>query len=990
MIITFYSYKGGTGRTMAVANIAWLLASRGKKVLAVDFDLEAPGLWRYFSRFHKGLQQEKGLIDLLLAASSAEDFADINWKEYVTEVSFQQVSLSLMTSGQAGDEYPSRVLNFDWATFFRDSRGGEFIESMRTRWKQEYDFTLIDSRTGITDTGGICTILLPDMIIPVFVSNRQSLEGVVDVIKRAQAGRNELAYDRPPAAILPILSRFDSRTEWESAQEWLDIAAAHLKPFYADWLPKQFEPRHVLERTKLPYVAYFSFGETLPALAQGISDPESLGYALNTISQLIESELGNAEFIMGGPSPVIELDGTGQQEQAMASVPGWGTGYPDIEPAQVAVRLAPRPVFLVGREELLAELDARLNGRSQAGPGVVALVGLGGVGKTSVAVEYAHRQLDQLDVVWQLSAEEPAGLAAGFGELAARLGGRDGLGPGDPVAVVHAALARRDDWLLVFDNVPGPAVIQGMLPPAGGGRVMITSQYPHWPFAQAVEVSVLDRAVAAAFLLARTGAASGEEQAADELAGELGGLPLALEQAAAYMQASGRDIIEYLGLFRARRAELLGRGEVAGYDKRVTTIWALAFSELGQADPAAGLLRLAACCAAEDIPLDLLLRPVPGLNIERFGAEVAPLLGPLLEDELVRDEAVATLRRYSLINAPHDGRVSVHRLVQAITLAQLPYEVAEAWRRAAAAMIEAALPGDPQDPAAWPAYAALLPHAQAALPLASDGMFKVAQYLGIIGNYTAARDLLQQLLQARETELGTEHSGTLAARAELAYWTGEAGDAARARDQFAALLPIRERVLGTEHPRTLTARANLARWTGHAGDAAAARDQFAALLPVEERIFGPEHPETLIARASLARWTGYAGDVAAARDQFAALLPVYERVLGAEHPDTLTTRSNLASLTGEAGDAAAARDRFAALLPVYERVLGAEHPRTLSTRANLASFTGYAGDAPAARDQFAVLLPVYERTLGTEHPSTLNARANLAHWTRLTVERTGQ
>ena len=121
--------------------------------------------------------------------------------------------------------------------------------------------------------------------MPVFVSNRQSLEGVVDVIQRAQAGRNELAYDRPPAGLsLPILSRFDSRTEWESAQEWLDIAAAQLKPFYADWLPKRFEVRKVLERTKLPYVAYFSFGGDVAVLAQGISDPESLGYALNAIS----------------------------------------------------------------------------------------------------------------------------------------------------------------------------------------------------------------------------------------------------------------------------------------------------------------------------------------------------------------------------------------------------------------------------------------------------------------------------------------------------------------------------------------------------------------------------------------------------------------------------------------------------------------------------------------------------------------------------------
>ena len=302
MIVTFYSYKGGTGRTLALANIAALLSRRGKKVLVVDFDLEAPGLWRYFSRFHERLEDRKGLIDLLVDASSASDALAVDWRNYVTEVPLQPTSLWLMTSGQLDERYPSRVLDFDWKEFFRNSKGGEFIENLRSQWRDKYDFTLIDSRTGITDAGGICTIMLPDLIVPVFVSNLQSLEGVVDVIARAQARRKDLAYDRPPAAILPILSRFDSRTEFESAQEWLDLSAVRLEQFYADWLPIGLKARQALEKTKLPYVAYFSFGETLPVLTQGVSDPDSLGYALNTVSQLIEKRLGNAEVVIGNSS----------------------------------------------------------------------------------------------------------------------------------------------------------------------------------------------------------------------------------------------------------------------------------------------------------------------------------------------------------------------------------------------------------------------------------------------------------------------------------------------------------------------------------------------------------------------------------------------------------------------------------------------------------------------------------------------------------------
>ena len=490
---------------------------------------------------------------------------------------------------------------------------------------------------------------------------------------------------------------------------------------------------------------------------------------------------------------------------------------------------------------------------------------------------------------------------------------------------------------------------------------------------------MLDREVAAGFLGNRTGDA--DRQAALELADELGGLPLALEQAAAYIQATGDTLAGYLDSFRRRRSEMLARGEPTGYDSTVAATWSLAFGRLEQSAPsAAGLLRLLACCAPEAVPLRLLLLPREGLA-DQLGQDVAPVLVPLLEDQLAARDAIAALRRYSLVSPPADGVVSVHRLVQAVTLDQMPAELATAWRQAAAALIEAAIPDDPQQPETWRHYALLLPHAQAALAADSSGVAEIASYLGYSGSDAAARDLCQIVVAARVRASGAEHPATLTARASLAHWTGEAGDAAGARDQYAALLPVEERVLGPEHPSTLTARASLAGWTGQAGDAAGARDQVAALLPVRERVSGPEHPSTLAARANLAGWIGEAGDAAGARDQYAALLPVRERVSGPEHPSTLAARANLARWTGQAGDAAGARDQYAALLPVRERVSGPEHPQTLATRANLARWTGQAGDAAGARDQYAALLPVRERVLGPEHPQTLATRANLASWT---------
>ena len=571
-------------------------------------------------------------------------------------------------------------------------------------------------------------------------------------------------------------------------------------------------------------------------------------------------------------------------------------------------------------------------------------------------------------------------LAAEFGRLAAQLGVSGLLDGRDPVASVHGVLANSDaSWLLVFDNAPDQETVRAFLPPAGNGRVLITSQNAIWPVGQAMEVPVLGAEAAAGFLIARTG--DPDEKVATELARELGGLPLALEQAGAYIGASGTGLGGYLAAFRQRRADLMARGEPVGYGKTIATTWSLAFERLENASPlAVGLLRLLACLAPEPVPLRLLLQAEGGPN-SQFGPDVSPALTPLLSDPLAIWDAIAALRRYSLVTVRGDGVVLMHRLVQAVTLDHMPAELAAQWGQAATTLIEAAIPADTDQAKSWPVCAALLAHAQATLADTSDGMARIADYLGESGNYSAARDLQQRIADAHRQALGDEHPETLAARHNLAIWTGNAGDPARARDQLAALLPIYERILGAEHRETLTIRHNLAMWTGEAGDPAGARNEFAALLPIEERAYGAEHPETLTVRHNLAFWTGEAGDPAGARDQLAALLPIEERISGAEHPRTLTTRHNLAIMTGIAGDAAAARDQYAAVLPILEQIFGAEHPETLTTRANLASWIGKAGDPVVARDRYAILLPVRERISGAEHPATLAARANLAWYT---------
>jgi len=292
-----------------------------------------------------------------------------------------------------------------------------------------------------------------------------------------------------------------------------------------------------------------------------------------------------------------------------------------------------------------------------------------------------------------------------------------------------------------------------------------------------MDVPVLDQDVAAAFLLTRTGSA--DLDAARELTAELGGLPLALEQACAYMLAAGRSIAGYLAIFRQRCIDLLARGEIAGYGKQVTTTWALAFDQLQHTSPEAiGLLRLLACCAPEQIPLDLLLQPRPELA-ESLSPEVTPLLLPVLEDPLATDSAVAALRRYSLISPRAEGLVSVHRLVQAVTLAQLPADHVEPWRRAARSLIDAALPADTAQPGSWPICAALLPHLQVTHHSMDDwilGWLARAAELLVGQAPRAAAELLRQAVAS--SPVGSAQHDRLVGRfADALYRVGDVAEA---------------------------------------------------------------------------------------------------------------------------------------------------------------------------------------------------------------------
>ncbi|XVS65551.1 tyrosine-protein kinase family protein [Actinosynnema sp. CA-299493] len=290
-VITFYSYKGGVGRSFTLANVAVLLARWGYRVLTIDWDLEAPGLHHYF-RPVMSEEPEGGVIDL------AHDFlaGAEGPRPHAVRIDVEGNTLALLAAGRDDDSYMSRMQGIDWEDLYR--RGfGAFLERCRERWTEDYDFVLIDSRTGISDIAGICTAQLPDRLAVVFTANEQNLKDVVDVVHRADSARDRLPYDRPRHLVLPILSRLDTSVEYERAEQWRRKCAEVVAPFFRNWLVKSVPEDRMLRHLTVPYISYWSFGEQLSVVEEPIPSAGQVSFALETVASVLAQQFDRTDLL---------------------------------------------------------------------------------------------------------------------------------------------------------------------------------------------------------------------------------------------------------------------------------------------------------------------------------------------------------------------------------------------------------------------------------------------------------------------------------------------------------------------------------------------------------------------------------------------------------------------------------------------------------------------------------------------------------------------
>lgn len=653
-----------------------------------------------------------------------------------------------------------------------------------------------------------------------------------------------------------------------------------------------------------------------------------------------------------------------------------------LAPGSTARRLWTVPARareFTGRHQLLAALAAL--GEDGGETVVLAITGMGGIGKTTTAIEYAHRNRELFDVAWWVPAEDAALVPGHLLALARALGVATSTDPEEiGVARLRAELAARGRWLVVFDNAEDPRGIAPFLPD-GPGQVLITSRNPGWrAFATAIEVSEFERVESVA-LLTRFVPVMAESEA-DRVAEVVGDLPLAVEQAAGLLADTGMPVATYLELLEERASTLLDYETGGAYPVSVSALWSVAFDRLAEDDPTAlDLLTLLAWLGPEPVPLIL---------ISDGGNALPPSLRPVGRDALVLARSVATLRRRGLVTTtPHSVRL--HRVPAALlrsrTGALLPD--ADRWPTRVVHLLEAVSPAYVEDePDTWPLWQQLVPHVVAAvstgraLDLADTAVVQLLQragdYFFARGQASSALPLARRAHALALDRWGVERLETLNCQAKLAHILSAVGDEEEALELGEGALVGARKVAGADHRATLTVAGNVATYLYACGRRQQARALAEDTLSRRRRAFGDDHIDALVSAQTLAAMLRDLGEHEGSRALIEDTFHRSRRGLGEDHPRTLIAEADLALALHDVGEYQRAHDLDLDAYRRFRERLGDDHPYALTAAGSLARDLRSLGRLEEARTLDEDTVVRRRRVLGDEHPFTLASAEDLA------------
>ena len=657
--------------------------------------------------------------------------------------------------------------------------------------------------------------------------------------------------------------------------------------------------------------------------------------------------------------------------------------------------LPQRNQYFTGRVEILDRIATQVKAKS----GIAGLTqvhgisGLGGIGKSQTALEYAYRHLEvDYDVALWVRADTDSELVGGFIE-AARLLGLVGEGPQkdeDIVGAVRAWLGTHARWLLILDNVEGDRqdAVKAYIPHGDGGHVLITSRAAELDVLGVPKPIALDKMgpnEAREFLYDRTERdEDGETDAVDAIAEALDYLPLALEQAAAYIIAKDCRFADYGTSFEQHRKEFLRQRPVAGdHREGVATTWSMNFEQVAGASAAsADLLCLAAFLDPERIPLELVRE-----GAAELGEDLAEALGKVNDDPIVLNEVLEPLERYSLIRVDcDDDSFSIHRLVQQAVRDQLDGASERKWGERTVRADDAAFPH--VEFKTWPLCDRLLPHAHAAIALIKTQGFETeydarllhgtAYFLNQRGRYADAEPLNQHAINIAERALSPDHPILAATLNNLAAVYEEQGRYAEAEPLYQRARDIHERVLGPGHPDFATSLNNMAELYRAQGRYAEAEPLYQSAINIAERALGPDHPDLATMLTNLAKVYDDQGRYADAEGLYQRARDIRERALEADHPYLAISLNDLALLYYAQGRYAEAEPLFQGALNIYERTLDPDHREFVTTLNNLALLYYAQGRYAEAEPLFQRALEIRKRAACTDHPEFATLLNNVA------------
>ncbi|RCV58715.1 FxSxx-COOH system tetratricopeptide repeat protein [Marinitenerispora sediminis] len=576
------------------------------------------------------------------------------------------------------------------------------------------------------------------------------------------------------------------------------------------------------------------------------------------------------------------------------------------DPPPVWGQVPPRNPNFVGRTELLRALDERL-GRGTTAVLPHSLQGMGGVGKTQLALEYVYRSRHKYELVWWVPADTTAQIQQSLIDLAARLG--LDTGGGEAAVAVRAALeALRSgrpysNWLLVYDNAGEPADLRGFLPVDGSGRVLVTSRESAWRTSpdSALEVNVFERAESIE-LLRRRGPASLTDDEADQIAEKLGDLPLAIEQTAVWLYETLMPVPEWLGVFEQKATELLSSVRPsADYPHSVAATMNMSLDRLRDTNPAAlQLLRVCAFLAPKPIPRRLF-----------YGArniEAPQELTEVLADPIKLGRALRAIDKYALVRMDHRTEsFQLHRLVQQTLKLPLGPDERDTLEHCAHMLLANLDPGDPAAAQEWPRYAELLPHVRASDMVncyddwARQLVTNEIAFLTHWGGYEEGLELAEYTVSYWREHLGPDHSQTLRAMLAYAHILRQLGRFRDAYDQCSEVLDILTATRGPDDEETLDARSRFTWDLRNIGELQRALEVGREVYEKYQRLFGPDDLLTIGAAHLHAVGLRHTGYFLRALEIDSEVYRRRSEMLGSEHPFTLGSRHARAIDLMEAG-----------------------------------------------------------------------------------------